>query len=148
MRARSLSLSHTRYRINGNLAVARSIGDKFERPCVTDEVEIRTLPLDPEGDQFIVVATDGLWDVMSSAEAVEFVHARMSSTGVSDVNTLEVVRGRRRGNSGGAAEASGVAAGDDSVAARDDRRRESLKIKPEWEARPPGGLWRCLSASE
>ena len=27
---------------------------------------------------------------MSSAEAVEFVHARMSSTGVSDVNTLEV----------------------------------------------------------
>ena len=116
------SRSHSRYRINGNLAVARSIGDKFERPCVTDEVEIRTLPLDPEGDQFIVVATDGLWDVMSSAEAVEFVHARMSSTGVSDVNTLEVARGRRRGNSGGTTDASGAAAGDDRPKSSSDDR--------------------------
>jgi serine/threonine protein phosphatase PrpC len=30
-------------------------------------------------DTFVVIACDGLWDVMSSQEAVEFVRARMTS---------------------------------------------------------------------
>lgn len=36
----------------------------------TGEVDVAKFPVE-EGDEFIVLATDGLWDVMSSEEAVE-----------------------------------------------------------------------------
>ncbi|GMH48157.1 hypothetical protein TrRE_jg1553, partial [Triparma retinervis] len=65
------------YRINGNLAVARAIGDKSESPFVSSLAEVLQLPSDPENDQFVVLASDGLWDVMSSQEAVTFVHEMM-----------------------------------------------------------------------
>lgn len=42
------------------------------------EADIRVLPVEA-GDEFIILATDGLWDVMSSEEAVE-VRALLSST--------------------------------------------------------------------
>lgn len=41
------------------------------------EVEIKTIELKRESDQFIILASDGLWDVMSSDEAVQYVHAVM-----------------------------------------------------------------------
>lgn len=41
------------------------------------EVDVRTFPID-EGDQFMILASDGLWDVMSSEEAVSIVHNVMS----------------------------------------------------------------------
>eukprot|EP00953_Heterococcus_sp_UTEX-ZZ885_P024940 13593-Heterococcus_DN1.PRE.3 len=63
--------------INGNLAVSRAIGDRSERPYVSGECEIRSIPFDAEGDHFIIIATDGLWDVMTSDEAVQYVQAVM-----------------------------------------------------------------------
>lgn len=65
------------WRINGNLAVARAIGDRSERPFVSGEVEIQTYPVEADGDQFVILATDGLWDVMTSDEAVEYVQEVM-----------------------------------------------------------------------
>lgn len=67
------------YRINGNLAVARAFGDRSERPFVSSEAEIKQLAVE-EGDEFVILATDGLWDVMSSEEAVNFVHSVMSAS--------------------------------------------------------------------
>jgi len=61
------------WRINGNLAVARAIGDGHERPFVSAEAECTVRSLQ-EGDEFILLASDGLWDVMTSEEAVAFVH--------------------------------------------------------------------------
>jgi serine/threonine protein phosphatase PrpC len=55
------------YRVNGNLALARAIGDRSERTNgVTAESEITTASVDEELDQFILVATDGLWDVFEA----------------------------------------------------------------------------------
>ncbi|CAM9919234.1 unnamed protein product [Ectocarpus sp. 12 AP-2014] len=65
------------YRINGSLAVARAIGDIDYRPWLSAEVEIKTIDLKRETDQFVILASDGLWDVMSSEEAVQYVHAVM-----------------------------------------------------------------------
>jgi len=65
------------YRINGNLAVARAIGDKSESPFVSSDCEILEYEKDEENDQFIILASDGLWDVMSSQEAVTFIHLMM-----------------------------------------------------------------------
>ncbi|CAN0416807.1 unnamed protein product, partial [Ascophyllum nodosum] len=66
------------YRVNGNLAVARTIGDVHHRPWVSGEAEIRTIEIKRETDQFVILASDGLWDVMSSEEAVQYVHSIMA----------------------------------------------------------------------
>lgn len=66
------------YRVNGNLAVARAIGDRDLRPYVCGEVDIRQVPRDFAKDEFIVVASDGLWDVFTNDEVVTFVHDVMS----------------------------------------------------------------------
>ena len=62
------------YRVNGNLALSRAMGDRSERPAVTAEPDITRVQL-VEQDEFIVLATDGLWDVMSSQEVVTYIHA-------------------------------------------------------------------------
>ena len=61
------------YRVNGNLALSRAIGDRSERPMVTAEPEIISVPVQEDNDEFILVASDGLWDVMDSQEAVDYV---------------------------------------------------------------------------
>ena len=61
------------YRVNGNLALSRAIGDRSERPMVTAEPEIVSVPVEEDDDEFILVASDGLWDVMDSQEAVDYV---------------------------------------------------------------------------
>eukprot|EP00592_Proboscia_alata_P028063 CAMPEP_0194437586 /NCGR_PEP_ID=MMETSP0176-20130528/100686_1 /TAXON_ID=216777 /ORGANISM="Proboscia alata, Strain PI-D3" /LENGTH=493 /DNA_ID=CAMNT_0039258965 /DNA_START=35 /DNA_END=1516 /DNA_ORIENTATION=- len=71
------------HRINGNLAVSRAIGDRSEKPWVSSQVDIKIHATSINTDvidEFIIMASDGLWDVMSSAEAVslcrEYVERR------------------------------------------------------------------------
>jgi len=61
------------YRVNGNLAVSRALGDRLETPFVTAEPDIVHFNREKENDHFIVLASDGLWDVMSSHDCVKFV---------------------------------------------------------------------------
>ena len=68
------------YRINGNLALSRSIGDRSERPWVSSEVEIKLRTIEDDVDSFVLLATDGLFDVMTSQEVVSFVHQVLDST--------------------------------------------------------------------
>jgi len=83
------------YRVNGNLALSRAIGDRSERPHVTAEPEIVKVRI-REGDQFVVVATDGLWDVMDSDDAVNYVKlslkAGISKNKIADVMVQEAIR--------------------------------------------------------
>lgn len=62
------------YRINGNLALSRSIGDRSERPWVTNKADLAHTLIDEEQDAFVLLATDGLFDVMTSQDVVSFVH--------------------------------------------------------------------------
>jgi len=73
-------------RVNGSLAVSRALGDyeykqvEGKGPCeqlVSPEPEVSILERDHEGDQFIVLACDGIWDVMSNEELADFIHSRM-----------------------------------------------------------------------
>ena len=59
-------------RVSGELAVSRSIGDKRYHPYVTSEPEVSYYPIAPL-NKFIVLATDGLWDVMSSTDVNRWV---------------------------------------------------------------------------
>lgn len=62
-----------------NLSLSRAIGDRYAKPAVSSEVEIMHYPLieEDDTDDFILLASDGLWDVMTSADVVEFVHEYM-----------------------------------------------------------------------
>lgn len=60
------------YRVK-DLSLSRAIGDRFAKPVVSSEAEIGSVPLEDE-DEFFLLASDGLWDVMTSQEVVDFVH--------------------------------------------------------------------------
>ena len=61
------------------LSVSRSLGDfwsfsrKTKNFVVSPKPDVHVHPLDPSEQKFIVVATDGLWNVMSPQEVVEFI---------------------------------------------------------------------------
>lgn len=72
---------HTHYRVNGNLNLSRSIGDlgykqnmhlspQDQMICCTPDVrQFRRQP----GDEFMVLACDGVWDVLTSQEVVDYI---------------------------------------------------------------------------
>lgn len=62
-----------------NLSLARAIGDSYAKPAVSPEVEIKHFPVTEGEDEFVVLASDGLWDVMTSQEAITYVHKQMES---------------------------------------------------------------------
>lgn len=62
-------------RVNGMLAVSRALGDTPLHPYVSSDPEIHgPLNLDPQArNQFVVLACDGVWDVLSDEEATSIV---------------------------------------------------------------------------
>jgi len=62
------------------LPCALSFGDRKLKQFVSAEPEIKSWPLS-EGDDFLILASDGVWDVLSSQAAVDIVRQSMSSTG-------------------------------------------------------------------
>ncbi|CAI9094297.1 OLC1v1030012C1 [Oldenlandia corymbosa var. corymbosa] len=59
-------------RVQGVLATSRSIGDHYLKPYVISKPEV-TVNKRTEVDEFLIVATDGLWDVLSNDTACEVV---------------------------------------------------------------------------
>lgn len=57
-------------RVEGILAMSRAIGDKYLKPYVTSEPEITFTKREPE-DECLILASDGLWDVLSSELACD-----------------------------------------------------------------------------
>ena len=92
-------------RINGNLAVSRALGDydyknrldrgPFEQ-LVSPEPDLYPLPRRSE-DEFIVLACDGVWDVMNSDEFYRLVRYQLTLSANLDVicsNLLDICLGR------------------------------------------------------
>ncbi|WVY92701.1 hypothetical protein V8G54_031789 [Vigna mungo] len=59
------------WRVGGVLAVSRAFGDKLLKPYVVADPEIQEEEID--GVDFIIIASDGLWNVISNNEAVSLV---------------------------------------------------------------------------
>ncbi|CAI0399965.1 unnamed protein product [Linum tenue] len=66
------------WRIQGSLAVSRGIGDGHLKQWVIAEPETRILRIQPE-IEFVILASDGLWDKVSNQEAVDVAKALMES---------------------------------------------------------------------
>ncbi|EGS20824.1 phosphatase 2C-like protein [Thermochaetoides thermophila DSM 1495] len=60
-------------RVNGVLAVTRALGDSYMKELVTGHPYTTETVIQPELDEFLIIACDGLWDVCSDQEAVELV---------------------------------------------------------------------------
>lgn len=80
-----------------DLSVSRAIGDRDAKPYVSGDAEIKHYPIATDTDEFVIIASDGLWDVMTSQEAVTFVRKCMRSRpprGVSsdDIDRLKYTR--------------------------------------------------------
>jgi len=60
------------YRVR-NLSFPRAISDSFARPAVSPEVEIKMFQINKQDDEFMILMSDGLWDVVSSPEVVNFI---------------------------------------------------------------------------
>ncbi|KAH8048382.1 protein serine/threonine phosphatase [Aureococcus anophagefferens] len=76
-------------RVNGNLNLSRSPGDlKYkgnkalgrDRQMITAEPDIAVHTLVARDDEFMVLACDGVWDVLSNQECVDFVRERIGTT--------------------------------------------------------------------
>ncbi|XP_028081614.1 probable protein phosphatase 2C 60 isoform X3 [Camellia sinensis] len=74
-------------RVNGNLNLARAIGDMelkqnkslpAENQILTANPDVNTVEL-CDDDEFIVLACDGIWDCMSSQEVVDFVREQLKT---------------------------------------------------------------------
>jgi len=73
-------------RVNGSLAVSRALGD-FEykmdstlapvEQLVSPEPEVSIESRNPPLDEFLVLACDGVWDVMSNGDVADFVRSRL-----------------------------------------------------------------------
>lgn len=75
-------------RVNGVLSLSRAFGDyafkdesvKPENQLVSVVPDVLHVELTPQ-DEFIITACDGVWDMMSSEKAVEFVRNELSDHG-------------------------------------------------------------------
>ncbi|CAK5009267.1 unnamed protein product [Meloidogyne enterolobii] len=74
-------------RVNGNLALSRALGDfafkanknlSAREQIVTACPEVETCTITVE-HEFIILACDGIWDVMTSQEVIDFCRTRLAS---------------------------------------------------------------------
>ncbi|KAI1127640.1 phosphatase 2C-like domain-containing protein [Nemania abortiva] len=60
-------------RVNGVLAVTRALGDSYIKYLVTGHPYTTETVIQPEVDEFIIIACDGLWDVCTDQDAVDLI---------------------------------------------------------------------------
>ncbi|XWS70219.1 hypothetical protein CRYUN_Cryun03dG0029800 [Craigia yunnanensis] len=64
------------HRVLGVLAMSRSIGDRYLKPWIIPEPEVMFVPRVKE-DECLILASDGLWDVMTNEEACDLARRRI-----------------------------------------------------------------------
>lgn len=64
------------FRVNGVLAVSRAIGDMELKEFVIANPDVTSFPL-KGGVGFVIIASDGIWDILSDEECVNVVKKRM-----------------------------------------------------------------------
>ncbi|KAJ8416072.1 hypothetical protein AAFF_G00380940 [Aldrovandia affinis] len=86
-------------RVNGGLNLSRAIGDHFykrnkalppEEQMISALPDVKVLTLNEDHD-FMVIACDGIWNVMSSQEVVDFVSVRIKAEESSEVRALSSI---------------------------------------------------------
>ncbi|KAK8921228.1 putative protein phosphatase 2C 77 [Platanthera zijinensis] len=83
------------WRVQDSLAISRAIGDANMKEWIISEPETRKIQLDRDCE-FLVMASDGLWDKVSNQEAVDVVMKHSSSIqSCKDLVEISCSRGNR-----------------------------------------------------
>merc|ERR1711924_429672 len=75
------------------LATSRSLGSLAAKPFVSAEPELMRYALEPERDVFVVMASDGIWDVLDDQFVVDLVWDQLSSAHDSRKGPRDVFEG-------------------------------------------------------
>lgn len=68
------------WRVNGNIAVSRSIGDRDHKPFVSADPD--TAEFDLEGDEeYLILGCDGLWDTIAAPDVISIVQEYLGKGG-------------------------------------------------------------------
>jgi len=78
-------------RVQGNLALSRSLGDKYLAPFVIPVPEIQYF-LITDDNQYIVMASDGLWDVYTCEDVIDSIINTAYNTGENGVINNKLMR--------------------------------------------------------
>ncbi|XP_036149694.1 probable protein phosphatase CG10417 isoform X2 [Monomorium pharaonis] len=74
-------------RVNGGLNLSRALGDHAykqnivlppQEQMISALPDVRHITIDPERDEFMILACDGIWNFMTSQNVVQFVRTRLS----------------------------------------------------------------------
>jgi protein phosphatase 1L len=79
------------WRVNGVLATSRGFGDRELKKVVSAEPEIRHRTL-TEGDDYLVLASDGIWDVLSNQNVADIVARAGGCRAAASAVTEEALR--------------------------------------------------------
>ncbi|KAG2663384.1 hypothetical protein I3843_16G028100 [Carya illinoinensis] len=80
------------HRVFGVLAMSRSIGDRYLKPWIIPEPEVMFLPR-AKDDECLILASDGLWDVMTNEEVCDLARKRILMWHKKNGVTLPTIRG-------------------------------------------------------
>lgn len=80
------------HRVFGVLAMSRSIGDRYLKPWIIPDPEVTFIPRAKE-DECLILASDGLWDVMTNEEVCDVARKRILLWHKKNGPTLPTVRG-------------------------------------------------------
>ncbi|KAI3894961.1 hypothetical protein MKW92_050458 [Papaver armeniacum] len=64
------------HRVFGVLAMSRSIGDRYLKPWIIPDPEVKFVPRTKE-DECLILASDGLWDVLTNEEVCDVARRRI-----------------------------------------------------------------------
>ncbi|XP_059640005.1 probable protein phosphatase 2C 6 isoform X2 [Cornus florida] len=64
------------HRVFGVLAMSRSIGDRYLKPSIIPDPEVTFIPRTKD-DECLILASDGLWDVMTNEEVCDIARKRI-----------------------------------------------------------------------
>jgi protein phosphatase PTC1 len=65
-------------RVNGMLAITRALGDAELKSYVSGNPYTAEITIDKSYDSFLVVACDGLWDVVSDQACCDYITAKLN----------------------------------------------------------------------
>ena len=83
-------------RVNGSLAVSRSIGDVELYPLVTWVPDIYIVRLQKEKNKLLILASDGVWDTLSNKDVIDIFHQYAGNT--EEAAKYAMITARQRGS--------------------------------------------------
>ena len=69
-------------RVEGQVVVTRALGDRALKRYITARPQVQTVDLHPRRDRFLVLATDGLWDVLDEPQTGNILHGTVGVAGL------------------------------------------------------------------